>query len=101
MKAIGLLEALNSRIIAQLSVFRLEKKHGYQERMVRMRSITIPRILKRWSNPHDLLDIKDGNTPEVRKIKCWVARNSRYYTKHEQACVGGKAIEWSMIIQFI
>ena len=22
-------------------------------------------------------------------------------TKHEQACVGGKAIKWSMIIQFI
>ena len=38
----------------------------------------------------------DGNTSEVRKINCWVAGNSRYNTKHEQACVGGKAIKWSM-----
>ena len=44
---------------------------------------------------------RDGNTSEVRKINCWTARNSRYNTKHEQACVGGKAIKWSMIIQFI
>ena len=44
---------------------------------------------------------RDGNTSEVRKINCWVGRNSRYNTKHEQACVGGKAIKWSMIIQFI
>ena len=44
---------------------------------------------------------RDGNTSEVRKIICWTVRNSRYNTKHEQACVGGKAIKWSMIIQFI
>ena len=31
----------------------------------------------------------------------WVARNSRYNTKHEQFCVGGKAIKWPMITQII
>ena len=36
-----------------------------------------------------------------KEEQCWIARNSRYNTKHEQACVGGKAIKWSMIIQFI
>ena len=44
---------------------------------------------------------RDGNTSEVRKINCWTARNPRYNTEHEQDCVGGKAIKWSMIIQFI
>ena len=34
-----------------------------QERMVMVRSITVSRILKRWWNSHDILDIKDGNTP--------------------------------------
>ena len=30
--------------------------------MVMVRSIIIPRISKRWSNPHNILDIKDSNT---------------------------------------
>src|SRR3954465_10129415 len=34
-----------------------------QERMVMIRSITTPRILKRWSNPRNILGINDGNTP--------------------------------------
>ena len=29
------------------------------------------------------------------------SKESRYNTKHEQACVGGKAIKWSMITQII
>ena len=29
------------------------------------------------------------------------SKELKVYTKHEQACVGGKAIKWSMIIQFI
>ena len=44
---------------------------------------------------------RDGNTSEVRKINCWTARNSRYSTKHDQVCVGGKAIKWLMITQII
>ena len=36
-----------------------------------------------------------------KKNKCWIARNSRYNTKHEQVCVGGKAVEWSMITLII
>ena len=57
-KAIGLLEGG-----IQTTPFTCWNQHGDQERMVMVRSITIPRILKRWSNPHDILDIKDGNTP--------------------------------------
>ena len=30
--------------------------------MVMVRSIIIPRISKRWSNPHNILDRKDSNT---------------------------------------
>jgi hypothetical protein len=30
--------------------------------MLMVRSIIIPRISKRWSNPHNILDRKDGNT---------------------------------------
>ena len=36
---------------------------------------------------------------KVKKNNYWLVRNSRYNTKHEQACVGGKAIKWSMITQ--
>ena len=36
-----------------------------------------------------------------KKNNCWIARNSRYNTKHEQVCVGGKAIKWLMRIQII
>ena len=35
------------------------------------------------------------------KDKCWIARISRYNTKHEQVCVERKAIKWSMITQII
>ena len=28
-----------------------------------------------------------------KEEQCWIARNSRYNTKHEQACVRGKAIK--------
>jgi hypothetical protein len=35
---------------------------GTKKRMVMARSITIPRILKRWSNPDNILDKKDNNT---------------------------------------
>ena len=35
------------------------------------------------------------------KNKCWIARISRYNTKHEQVCVGGKAIKWLMTTQII
>ena len=31
----------------------------------------------------------------------WIARNSRYNTKQEQVCVGGKVVEVSMIILII
>ncbi len=83
----------------------VENNTGTKEWTKMARSIMISRILKRWWNSHHILDKKltkrDGNTSEVRKIKCWVARNSRYNTKHEQACVGGKAIKWSMITQII
>ena len=58
-------------------------QHGDQERMVMVRSITIPRILKRWCNSHDILDIKGGNI-QGKEEQCWVARNSRYNTKQEQ-----------------
>ena len=36
-----------------------------------------------------------------KEEQCWVARNSRYNAKHEQVCVGGKAIKWPMITQLI
>mgnify|MGYP006968181150 CR=1 FL=1 len=68
--------------------------------MVMVRSITIPRILKRWWNSHDILDIKGGNI-QGKEEQCWVARNSRYNTKQEQVCVGGKVVEWSMITLII
>ena len=29
----------------------------------------------------------------------WIAGKSRYNTKYEQVCVGGKAIKWPMITQ--
>ena len=64
------------------------------------RSITISGILKRWWNSHGILDIKGGNI-QGKEEQCWVARNSRYNTKHEQVCVGGKAIKWPMITQLI
>ena len=38
---------------------------------------------------------------KVKENKCWIARISRYNTKHEQVCVERKAIEWSMITQII
>ena len=60
-KAIGLLGILNSHIIVQLSVFRLETTRGPIKKVMG-RSITISRILKRWSNPHNILDRKDSNT---------------------------------------
>ena len=31
----------------------------------------------------------------------WIARKSKYNTKHEQVCVEWKAIKWSMIKQII
>ena len=68
--------------------------------MVMMRSITIARIIKRGWNSHDILDIKGGNI-QGKEEQCWVARNSRYNTKHEQVCVERKAIEWSMITLII
>ena len=68
--------------------------------MVLVRSMTVPRILNRWSNAHDILDIKGGNI-QGKEEQCWVARNSRYNTKHEQVCVERKAIKWSMITQII
>ena len=68
--------------------------------MVIVRNITIPRIFKKWRNSHDILDIKGGNI-QGKEEQCWVARNSRYNTKHEQVCVGGKAIKWLMITQII
>ena len=55
-KAIELLEVQNSRSIVSILVSRL-KQHGDQGRMVMVRSIIIPRISKRWSNPHNILDI--------------------------------------------
>ena len=36
-----------------------------------------------------------------KKNNCWVARKSRFNTKHEQVCVGVKTIKWSMITQII
>ena len=36
-----------------------------------------------------------------KENKCWIASNSMYNTKHEQVCVGGKAIKWPMITQII
>ena len=59
-KAIELLEVQNSSSIVSILVSRL-KQHGYQGRMVMMRSIFLPRISKRWGNPHNILDIKDIN----------------------------------------
>ena len=38
---------------------------------------------------------------KVKENKCWIARISRYNTEHEQVCVWGKAIKWSMTTQFI
>ena len=38
---------------------------------------------------------------KVKKNECWIARNSRYSTKHEQVCVEWKAIKWSMVTQII
>ena len=61
-KAIGLLEVQNSSNIVSILVSRLKKQHMDQGRMVMVRSIIIPRISKRWSNPHNILDIKDSNT---------------------------------------
>jgi hypothetical protein len=34
-----------------------------------MRSMTIPRIPKRWSNPHNILSIKDSNTSRQNTIQ--------------------------------
>ena len=36
-----------------------------------------------------------------KEEQCWVARNLGYNAKHEQVCVGGKAIKWPMITQLI
>ena len=60
-KAIGLLEVQNSNSIVSILVSWL-KQHGDKGRMVMVRSIIMPRICKRWSNPINILDIIDSNT---------------------------------------
>ena len=55
---------------------------------------------KRWWNSHNILDIK-GAISKVKKNRCWLARNSRYNTKHEQVCVGGRVLKLPMITQII
>ena len=80
----------------------VENNTGTKEWTKMARSIKIYKELLRGGEIlTTFLTKRDGNTSEVRKINCWTARNSRYNTKHEQACVGGKAIKWSTIIQFI
>ena len=100
-KAIGLLEVLKSHNIVQWSVFRLETTRGPRNERIWQKVSPVPRILRRWWNSHDNLDIKDGNTSKVKKNNCWVARISRYNTKHEQVCVERRAINWSMITRII
>ena len=38
---------------------------------------------------------------QAKEEQMLLVRISRYNTKHEQVCVGGKAIKWPMIIQTI
>ena len=100
-KAIGLLEVLNSHVIAPLSVFRLKTIRGPRNERRWQEVLWYQELLRGGEILTIFLTKRDGNTSEVRKNNGWIARNSRYNTKHEQACVGGKAIKWSMIIQFI
>ena len=84
-----------------MSVFRLKTIRGPRNERRWQEVLWYQELLRGGEILTTFLTKRDGNTSEVRKINCWTARNSRYNTKHEQACVGGKAIKWPMIIQFI
>ena len=99
-KAIGLLEVLNSHIIVQLSVFQLETTRGPRNERIWQEVSHVSRILKRWWNSHDILEIKDGNT-QGKGEQILDSKDLKVYTKHEQVCVERKAIKWSKITQII
>ena len=68
--------------------------------MVMVRSITVSQILKRWCNSHNIDDIRDGNVPS-KEEQLLDGRELKVQHRTRTSCVGGKAIKWSMIIQFI
>ena len=64
----------------------VENNTGTKEWTKMARSIMISRIIKRWWNSHHILDKRDGNTSEVRKINCWVAVISRFTQNTNKLC---------------
>ena len=73
----------------------VENNTGTKEWTKMARSIKISRIIKRWWNSHHILDKRDGNTSEVRKINCWVAVISRFTQNTNKLCwtKGNKVVD--------
>ena len=61
-KSIGLLKSFEFTRHSSIVGIPVKNNTGTKECTEMARSIIIPRIFKRWSNPHKILDSKDSNT---------------------------------------
>ena len=94
-KAIGLLEVLNSHVIAPLSVFRLKTIRGPRNERRWQEVLWYQEFLRGGEILTTFLTKRDGNTSEVRKINCWVAGISRFTQNTNKLCwtEGNKVVD--------